>query len=73
MNAPSDQLPFLAHRDGLGLMLGLLMQQGAMCSKCGHATRATSKRWAVCKKCGERVERHALPMPAASQSTSQLP
>jgi predicted amidophosphoribosyltransferase len=57
----SNQLPLLAHRDGLSLMLDLLMQQGAMCSKCGHATRATSKRWAVCKKCGERVERHALP------------
>ena len=57
----SAPFPVLAHRDGIGLMLGLLMHQGAMCSKCGHGTRATSKRWAVCKKCGERTERQALP------------
>ena len=51
----------LAHKRGIELVVGLLMVNGAMCPKCGHGTRATSKRWARCKKCGERVQRHSLP------------
>jgi hypothetical protein len=47
----------LAHKDGINLVFGLLMASGAMCPKCGFGTRATSKKWARCKKCGERVER----------------
>ena len=47
----------LATMTGLGLVLGILLRDGAMCPKCGHGTRATSKRWARCKKCGERVQR----------------
>ena len=47
----------LAHKDGINLVLGLLMASGAMCPKCGFGTRVTSKKWARCKKCGERVER----------------
>jgi tRNA(Ile2) C34 agmatinyltransferase TiaS len=50
----------LATKDGLELMLGLLFAQGAMCPRCGFGTRVTSKRWAKCKRCGERVERRAL-------------
>ena len=47
----------LAHRDGPGVVVGILMAMGAACPKCGHGTRVTSKRWAKCKKCGERVMR----------------
>ena len=47
----------LAHKDGINLVIGLLMASGAMCPKCGFGTRVTSKKWARCKKCGERVER----------------
>lgn len=49
----------LAHRDGVALMLTLLMGSGAMCPSCGHGTRVTSKRWARCKACGKRVSRRA--------------
>ena len=45
----------LAHKDGLAVFLLLLASKGAMCLKCGHGTRRTSKRWARCKGCGERV------------------
>lgn len=51
----------LSTEQGLGLMVGLLFHTGAMCPKCGFGTRRTSKRWAKCKKCGERVERRELP------------
>lgn len=47
----------LATVTGLGLVIGFLLRDGAMCPKCGHGTRTTSKRWARCKKCGERVQR----------------
>lgn len=47
----------LAHNAGLRLVLGLLIGSGAMCPKCGFGTRATSKNWARCKQCGERVPR----------------
>ena len=47
----------LAHKDGINLVFGLLMASGAMCPKCDYGTRVTSKKWARCKKCGERVER----------------
>ena len=51
----------LATQQGLDMMLTLLVHTGAMCPKCGFGTRRTSKRWARCKKCGERVERKELP------------
>ena len=38
----------------------VLFAMGAMCPKCGYGTRNTSKNWARCKKCGERVRRRAL-------------
>jgi tRNA(Ile2) C34 agmatinyltransferase TiaS len=41
---------------GLGLVIGFLLRDGAMCQKCGSGTRAKSKRWARCKGCGERVQ-----------------
>ena len=47
----------LAHKGGIELVFGLLMASGAMCPKCGFGTRVTSKKWARCKKCGERVGR----------------
>jgi tRNA(Ile2) C34 agmatinyltransferase TiaS len=50
----------LATKTGIEMMLGLLIESGAMCPKCGYGTRVTSKRWAKCKKCGERVARNGL-------------
>jgi uncharacterized protein (DUF983 family) len=47
----------LASKTGLALVLGILVRDGDMCPKCGHGTRVTSKRWARCKKCGERCRR----------------
>lgn len=51
----------LATKTGLSLFVGLLAHTGALCPKCGFGTRVTSKRWAKCKKCGERAERRELP------------
>ena len=51
----------LANEGALALVVGLLFYAGAVCPKCGFGTRVTSKRWAKCKKCGERVERRKLP------------
>ncbi len=51
------ETPMLAHKHGINLVVGLLIASGGMCPKCGYGTRATSKKWARCKKCGERVER----------------
>lgn len=51
----------LATQDGLEAFVSWLVYTGAMCPKCAHGTRATSKKWAKCKKCGERVERRKLP------------
>lgn len=56
MRAEAGRYPF-ATKTGIELMFAILIHKGAMCPKCGYATKATSKRWAKCKKCGERVER----------------
>lgn len=50
----------LAHKSGIEIFMRLLIYQGGMCPKCMHGTRVTSKRWAKCKKCGERVQRRSL-------------
>jgi predicted amidophosphoribosyltransferase len=42
---------------GMSVGFTILLRAGAICSKCGHGTRATSGRWARCKKCGARVQR----------------
>lgn len=47
--------------EGLETVCTLLVYMGAMCPLCAHGTRVTSKRWAKCKKCGNRVERRKLP------------
>jgi len=47
----------LANLGHLELFLTILLYEGSLCPECGHSTRATSKRWARCKKCGHRVER----------------
>ena len=52
----------LATATGIGMMIGFLLRDGAMCPKCGHGTRATGKRWARCGKCGERVRRQTAPL-----------
>ena len=51
----------LASRLGIAVVVGALLTMGAMCPKCGYGTRVTSKRWAKCKRCGERVLRGAPP------------
>ena len=50
----------LANRHGIGLIFALFHGSGALCPSCGYATRATSKNWAKCKKCGERVPRRSM-------------
>lgn len=52
---------FLAHKDGISALFGVLLHMGALCPKCGYGTRKTSKRWSRCKRCNERVENHELP------------
>jgi tRNA(Ile2) C34 agmatinyltransferase TiaS len=49
----------LANLDHLGLTVAIMMRMGAACPSCGFGTRVTSKRWAKCKRCGERVERRS--------------
>lgn len=53
----------LATKSGLELFCALLAYTGAMCPKCGFGTKAVSKKWRKCKRCGERVERRKLPAP----------
>lgn len=53
--------PVLSNKRGLQVVVGLLCFMGAICPKCGHGTRAVSKKWRKCKKCGEKVERRELP------------
>lgn len=52
------QIQFALDRDAT---VGLLATAGAICPKCGYGTRVTSKNWAKCKKCGERVRRERIP------------
>lgn len=52
----SERFSF-ANKKHLETFVGLLCFTGALCPKCGFGTRYTSKRWARCKKCGERVAR----------------
>ena len=47
----------LATKSGIELMFAYLLHNGDMCPKCGYGTRKTSKRWAKCKRCNERVQR----------------
>ena len=49
----------LATKIGIEMMVAMLLHDGAMCHKCGYGTRVTSKRWAKCKRCGERWQRVA--------------
>lgn len=50
----------LTNRSHLELFIAVLAAIGAICPKCGSGTRKTSKRWARCKKCNERVPRREL-------------
>lgn len=47
----------LANKNHLALFVEILFLTGALCPKCAYATRRTSKNWAKCKRCGERVRR----------------
>jgi hypothetical protein len=56
----------LATQDGISLVWALLFVSGSMCPDCGYGTRATSKRWARCKKCGRsRIPRCSMDEAAA--------
>lgn len=57
----------LATERGVLLFTGILVHMGAMCPKCGFGTRVTSKRWARCKRCGERCARRQLPDSAGDE------
>jgi len=50
----------LATKSGIELMFAMLLHSGTMCPKCGYGTRNTSKKWAKCKRCGERVSRAVM-------------
>lgn len=50
----------LANRNHLGLFCRILLMNGALCPRCGHSTRRTSKHWGRCKKCDERVPRRTV-------------
>lgn len=52
MNRPTFATPH-----GLSLIVAMMVVEGAWCVDCGHGTRMTSKHWARCLKCGERVPR----------------
>lgn len=47
----------LAHRDGLPLILNILMRMGAMCPECGFGTRVVDRRWMRCTKCKKKFRR----------------
>ena len=53
----------LASLTGIALVIQALADMGALCPRCGYATRVKSKRWAVCTRCGERVLRLASEAP----------
>lgn len=58
----------LATKRGLFTFLGILAYQGSICPQCGYGTRAKSKKWRECKKCGTKVERRELPKPPRSDA-----
>ena len=58
----TDERFTLANEKHLETFIKLLVYTGALCPKCAHGTRRTSKRWRKCKKCGERVESRELPV-----------
>lgn len=66
--APDTERPLLATRNGINLVIGLLMASGSMCPDCGYGTRKTSKNWAKCKKCGMRV-----PLSAETKDSQTTP
>lgn len=47
----------LSSQDGLSLFMSMLVVDGAWCVDCGFGTRMTSRAWARCRKCGQRVPR----------------
>lgn len=53
----SDERFSFANRSHLSLLVAIMVHMGALCDACGTGTRATSKRWAKCLKCGKRIER----------------
>lgn len=63
----------LANRAGIDLFAALLTASGAACSECGYGTRATSKRWAKCKRCGHRVRRRTMDEAEAFLRTPEAP
>ena len=60
----------LASANGIELVLATLMAMGAMCPKCGFATRVVNKQWSKCGRCVERVARRELPKGERLRETS---
>lgn len=56
----SERSPILATEQGVAATVGVMLFMGGICPDCGSGTRVTSKRWARCKACGRRVQRHEL-------------
>lgn len=56
-----DERFSLANEEHLEVFLRALAYTGAICPKCGFGTRAVSKKWRKCKRCGVKVERRELP------------
>lgn len=50
----------LATLPGISYVTLLLLLSGSLCPKCQYGTRVTSKRWAKCKRCGERIPRKTM-------------
>jgi tRNA(Ile2) C34 agmatinyltransferase TiaS len=60
----------LATKHGLLTVVALLAGSGSICPDCGYGTRATSKKWTVCKQCGrKRIPR--IPMETVAESLKQ--
>jgi tRNA(Ile2) C34 agmatinyltransferase TiaS len=60
----------LATKHGLLTVVALLAGSGSICPDCGYGTRATSKKWAACKKCGrKRIPR--IPMETVAEHLKQ--
>jgi uncharacterized protein (DUF983 family) len=62
-----DERFSLANEKHLEAFLLMLVYMGAMCPKCGFGTRAISKKWRKCKRCGEKVARRELPSHSAGE------
>lgn len=50
----SETRHLLASANGIATVIAILYESGNLCPDCEYGTRATSKRWAACKRCGRK-------------------